>query len=130
MLDAIVLDDDILRKALKRFKAQYPNTAAAYPSQLQTARQIVRAGGVRSAQDLNAWLVGTRSRRNALLVKDKACACGEKVCCHRLAVNLWHIGIGIAHVIASEAVIEANEVRELLAEQPNEAEQPLLGVQP
>ena len=123
MLDVIVLDDVVLRKALKAFKAQYPNTAATYTSQLQTARRIVRAGGVHPANDLKEWLVGTLSKKNALLVKDKRCACGEQVCCHRLAVNLAQIGREIAHVAANEAALEANEVHELLAEQPN-------GVQP
>ncbi len=123
MLDVIVLDDAILRKALKVFKAQYPNTATTYASQLQTARRIVRAGGVHAADDLHGWLVGTLSRKNALLVKNKHCACGEPVCCHRLAVNLAQIGREIAHVAANEAALEANDVHELLAEKPN-------GVQP
>ena len=117
----ILLSKEHLCQAVGEFKQRYPKTAETYRAQIGTARRIVRVGDVQPADGLGGYLVGTLSHKNALLVKDKRCACGEAVCCHRIAVCIAKIGEQI-HIAANEAALEANEVHAELAESAESAE--------
>lgn len=92
MSTPILLPDATLRQAVAQFKRVYPNHAKTYAAQLATAKRIVRAGAVHPDDQSDAYLVGTLSKKNALLVQNHQCACGESVCCHRLAVCVAVIG--------------------------------------
>ena len=114
MSTVILLPDATLRQAVARFHALYPDHAKTYAAQLTTARRIVHAGGVIRDDDIpNTFFVGTLSKKNALLVRDRKCACGNQVCCHRLAVYIASIG----QSIVSEQVITASEHAAIMREE-------------
>jgi hypothetical protein len=124
MLEAILLDNAVLSKAVRVFKTTYPNTARQYALELKKARTLVQRGKVTLHDRLErAYFVTDRTDPEPFLVMDRHCDCGElNLCRHRLAVNLAQIGRAIVHVAANEAALEANEVHAELAEQSSEVQ--------
>jgi hypothetical protein len=107
-----------IRQAVKQFKTDYPQHAQRYAVELKQARQLVKQKSVHRDEKLG-FLVGALDRTEVYRVADHRCACGEKVCAHRIAVNLAvmaeHWDEVCKHVAKSEAILEANEVRAELA---------------
>lgn len=108
-----------IRQAVKQFKTEYPQHAQRYAVELKQARQLVNKKSVHRDDGLG-FLVGTLDRTEVYRVADHRCACGEKVCVHRIAVNLAvmaeHFTEIEEHVAETMEILEANEVQELLAE--------------
>lgn len=108
-----------IRQVVKQFKTEHPRHAQRYAVELKQAWQLVKQKNVQR-DDALGFLVGTLDRTEVYRVADDRCACGEKVCAHRIAVNLAVMAELYAeideHVAQSEAILEANEVQELLAE--------------
>lgn len=108
-----------IRQAVKQFKQEYPIHAQHYQAELTYARQLVKAKIVRR-DDEHGFLVGTPKASEVYQVANRECACGKKVCGHRIAVNLAvmaeHLDTIADHVARNEAALEANEVHEELAE--------------
>ncbi len=110
MSTRIISQDAFVRQAIAEYQARYPRQSQENSAHLAVARRIVRAGGVIRDDKLGGFLVGTRSKKTVLLVREDECACRQPVCTHRLAVCIAKRAMELEHAAEQEcAAIFAEE---------------------